>query len=127
MRLAEEAFTAEFAKLVCHLTERLTDDPGGERKVFRDTAVTNLTDFFHRFKSLNVRSNADLDRLVDTAQQVLNGADPAAVRSSGSLRQHITTQLASVQSVLDGMLVDQPRRRILRGQQAAAPSGNGEG
>ena len=30
------------------------------------------------------------------------------------MRRQIATQLAGVQSVLDGMLVDQPRRRILR-------------
>jgi hypothetical protein len=123
VRLAEEAFVGEFSKLVSHLTERLTADPGGERKVFRDSAIRNLTDFFQRFKALNVRSNADLDRLVETAQQVLQGVDPNIVRNSGSLRQHITSQLADVQSHLDQMLVEGPRRRILRTQPA---SGNGQ-
>jgi hypothetical protein len=119
VRLAEEAFVGEFGKLVSHLVERLTDNgPDAERKIFRDTAITNLTDFFQRFRSLNVRSNADLDRLVETAQRTLAGVDPHIVRNSGSLRQHITAELSTVQSVLDGMLVDQPRRRILRGQAA---------
>jgi hypothetical protein len=114
VQLAEEAFVGEFAKLVSHLTERLTAGVDGERKIFRDSALTNLAEFFTRFRSLNVRSNADLDRLVETAQQVLSGADPHLVRNSSSLRQEITGQLASVQATLDGMLVDQPRRRILR-------------
>jgi len=116
VRLAEEAFTAEFAKLVSHLTERLSEGVDGERKIFRDSAVTNLTEFFDRFKNLNVSSDASLDRLVETARQVLQGADPHIVRNSASLRQHITTQLAGVQASLDQMLVDQPRRRILRGR-----------
>ena len=115
VKLAEEAFTSEFAKLVSHLSERLTSGVDGEKKVFRDSAVTNLTEFFNRFKALNVRSNADLDRLVETAQRTLQGVEPNAIRNSENLRQHVTSQLASVQSVLDGMLVDQPRRRILRG------------
>jgi hypothetical protein len=119
VKLAEEAFVGEFSKLVSHLSERLTADPSGERKIFRDTAITNLTNFFERFKSLNVRSNADLDRLVETAQRTLAGVDPNIVRNSASLRQHVTTELAAVQSVLDGMLVDQPRRRILRSQSAS--------
>ena len=116
VRLAEEAFTTEFAKLVSHLTERLSEGVDGERKIFRDSAVTNLTEFFDRFKNLNVSSDASLDRLVETARQVLQGADPHIVRNSASLRQHITTQLAGVQASLDQMLVDQPRRRILRGR-----------
>ncbi len=125
VKLAEEAFASEFAKLVAHLTERLTADPSGERKIFRDSAITNLTEFFRRFKSLNVRSNADLDRLVESAQQALQGADPHVVRNSQSLRQHITTQLSGVQAHLDQMLVDGPRRNILRGR--SAPASNGAG
>lgn len=123
VRLAEEAFVAEFGRLVSHLTDRLTTGPDGERKVFRDSAIGNLTAFFERFKSLNVRSNADLDRLVETARQALTGVDPHIVRNSASLRQQVTTQLASVQSVLDGMLVGQPRRRVLRQGRGQSPEG----
>ena len=116
VKLAEEAFIAEFSKLVSHLAERLNNGVDGERKIFRDSAVTNLTEFFERFRSLNVRSNVDLDRLVETARRTLQGVEPEAVRTSAALRQHVSSELSAVQSVLDGMLVDQPRRRILRGQ-----------
>jgi hypothetical protein len=121
VKLAEEAFVGEFSKLVSHLSERLTAGVDGHRKIFRDTAITNLTDFFERFKSLNVRSNGDLDRLVETAQQTLSGIDPHLVRNRESLRHQVTTELTAVQSVLDGMLVDQPRRRILRSQPVSVP------
>ena len=44
-------------RLVNHLTERITGtNEDGSPKVFRDSAVDNLTDFFERFRSLNVRS-----------------------------------------------------------------------
>src|SRR3954447_6541296 len=68
VRLAEQAFLDEFARLVAHLSERLTDE-GGEGKVFRDSAVGNLVEFFERFRSLNVRSNEQLDALVAEAQR----------------------------------------------------------
>ncbi len=113
-RLAEEAFTGEFARLVGHLVERLTPGVDGQAKVFRDTAVGNLTEFFERFKTLNVGSSAELEQLVETAQKALTGAAPTAVRESSALRQTITGQLASVRAGLDQLLVDQPRRRILR-------------
>jgi len=64
VRLAEEAFTGELAKLVSHLTERLTGQEDGKPKIFRDSAVENLSEFFQRFRELNVRSNEQLDRLV---------------------------------------------------------------
>ena len=114
VRLAEEAFTTELSELISHLCERLSGDRDGKPKVFRDTAVSNLTDFFDRFRSLNVGSNAELDRLVDQAHGVLRGVRPTTLRENGGLRQHVATQLSSVQSVLDGLMVDRPRRNIIR-------------
>jgi len=116
VQLAEQAFISEFAKLIEHLAERLSASGDGERKIFRDSAITNLTDFFSRFRQLNVNSNQDLDSLVAQAQQIIRGVEPNALRGNEGLRQEITTQLAGVQSVLDGMMVDQPRRRIIRNQ-----------
>ena len=114
VQLAELAFTEELSKLVDHLGDRLNGDTDGKPKVFRDTAVTNLTEFFERFRSLNVRSNPQLDELVERAQQMLRGVEPQKLRDSTSLRQKLVTQLSSVQSSLDGLLVDRPRRNILR-------------
>jgi len=114
IRLAEEAFIGELAKLVSHLTERLSGSEDGKPKIFRDSAVDNLTEFFERFKSLNVHSSEQLDNLVSDAQRIVSGVEPQALRDSGVLRQHVTTELSRVQSVLDGLLVDRPRRNILR-------------
>jgi hypothetical protein len=114
VRLAEQAFTAELAKLVSHLTERLTGQEDGKPKVFRDTAIENLAEFFQRFRDLNVRSNDQLDRLVADAQRVIRGVEPQALRDNAGLRQHVATEMSRVQSVLDGLLVDRPRRNILR-------------
>lgn len=65
VQLAEQAFLDEFAKLVTHLTERITGtNEDGTPKVFRDSAIDNLCNFFERFRTLNVRSNQQLDELV---------------------------------------------------------------
>ena len=80
--LAEQAFISEFAKLIEHLTERLSTTGDGERKIFRDSAITNLTEFFGRFRDLNVRSNDDLDALVERAQQIVSGVEPQALRNN---------------------------------------------
>ena len=114
VELAEQAFTAELAKLVSHLTERLSGQVDGHRKVFRDSAIENLTEFFQRFRELNVRSNEQLDSLVADAQRVIRGVEPQALRDNQGLRQHVATEMSRVQSVLDGLLVDRPRRAILR-------------
>lgn len=121
-RLAEQAFLSEFGRLVAHLAERLSG-VDGEKKVFRNSIIGNLQEFFQRFKNLSVRGNDELDRLVEQAQRVVRGIEPQELRDNASLRQHVASQLAGVQSVIDGlMVVDQPRRSIVRNR----PTSGGE-
>ena len=114
VQMAEQAFVEELAQLVSHLTERLGGHEDGKPKIFRDTAVGNLREFFDRFRALNVRSCDQLDSLVSQCRQIVGGVQPQELRDNGGLRQQVATQLSSVQSVLDGLLVDRPRRRIIR-------------
>jgi hypothetical protein len=114
VQLAEEAFLGELAQLVSHLCERLAGTDDGKPKRFRDSSVTNLTEFFARFRDLNIGSSADLDRLVEQAQQVVRGVQPQSLRDDQALRRQIASELSGVQSVIDGLLVDRPRRNVLR-------------
>jgi hypothetical protein len=91
----------------------------GQPRVFRDSAVDNLSAFFARFRALDVRSNEQLDELVERAQRAVRGVGAQDLRDSDALRQRVSQQLAQVQSALDGMLEERPRRRILR--QARVP------
>jgi hypothetical protein len=114
VQMAEIAFMDELNKMVEHLSERLSGDQDGKPKVFRDSAIENFTEFFERFQRLNIRSNDELDAVVERAKRVVEGVAPQQLRDNDSLRQQITGRLSSVQSSLDGLLVDRPRRNILR-------------
>ena len=121
VRLTEEAFLAEFGRLVSHLTDRLSGNDDGKPKVFRDSAVENLSEFFQRFRTLNVRSSQQLDELVEQSQRIVRGIAPQSLRDNQFLRQQVAAQLSGVQATLDGLMVDRPRRRIIRsGAQAEA-------
>ena len=82
LQLAEQAFFDELSNIITHLTERLTGTTDGKPKVFRDSAVTNLVEFFDRFRILNVRSNGELDELVSQAQQLIQGLQPQSLRDN---------------------------------------------
>jgi hypothetical protein len=112
--LAEQAFRDELGQLISHLSERLAGSVDGKPKIFRDSAITNLVEFFERFRRLNVRSSEELDQLVDQARQVVEGIPPQSLRDNGVLRQSVAGELAQLQTTLDGLLVDRPRRNILR-------------
>ena len=112
--LAEQMFQNQLAELVEHLIERLSADESGKQKTFRDSTITNLDDFFSRFRQLNIGSNEELSQLVDQAQSVIRGVEPQRLRDNGTLRQHIAAKMSVVQASLDGMMIDRPRRNILR-------------
>jgi hypothetical protein len=115
VELAEQAFATELQRLAAHLAERLTGLHDGQPKVFRDSAVENLREFFERFRQLNIRSSAELDALVEQAQQTINGIEPQTLRDSNRLRQMVARDFEQIQaSVGELLLVDRPRRNILR-------------
>lgn len=114
LQLAEQAFCDELSQLIAHLNERLTGSGDGKPKVFRDSAVTNLTEFFKRFRNLNVRSNEQLDELVSETQQIVQGIEPQSLRDNRVLRQTMAAELAELRTSLVTLLVDRPRRNIVR-------------
>ena len=114
VRLAEEAFTSELSKLVSHLIDKLSGDVDGKPKIFRDTAVTNLSEFFERFQRLSIGSNEELEQIVQQAKQVIGNVPPQQLRDSVTLRSQINGQLSDVQTTLDRLMIDRPRRNLIR-------------
>jgi len=82
--------------------------------VFRDSAIENLREFFERFRRLNIRSSPELDTLVEEAQQIVSGIEPQQLSDSVRLRQMVARDFEQIQASVGEMLVDRPRRNILR-------------
>lgn len=114
VRMAEEMFCDELTQLVGHLSERLSGQSDGRPKIFRDSAVENLTTFLERFRRLNVRSSAELEQLVDQAAATITGVAPQQLRDGAALRRQVAGELSRVQAALDGLMVDRPRRHLMR-------------
>lgn len=112
--LAEQMFLAELNDLVSHLSERLSGQDDGKPKIFRDSAVENLTEFFERFRHLHLGGEDQLEEIVSRAESVLRGVDAQQLRDAPRLRGRIVDNLADVRRALDDQLVDQPRRSVMR-------------
>jgi hypothetical protein len=76
--------------------------------------VDNLREFFERFQRLNIRSSSELDALVEQAQQTINGVEPQTLRDSNRLRAMVANDFSRIEAAVGEMLVDRPRRNILR-------------
>ncbi len=110
--LAQQAFATELSHMLKHLAERLTDEPG-KKKVFRDSAVTNLLSFFAKFKQLSLGSNEELDVIVEKAKELLVGVSPDELRTDEQLKEQISTSMKDITSQLDELIVEAPRRKII--------------
>ncbi len=62
----------------------------------------------------NIAETPTNDPLVGQCQQIVGGVSPQDLRHEQPLRQRIATELSAVASNLEGLLVDRPRRRVLR-------------
>ncbi len=114
VHLAENAFLNEFSKLVAHLTDKLAGASDGKPKSLRDTAVTNLREFFERFQNMNIGSSEELDAMVEEAKRIVGNVTPDQLRDNETLRTQVSGQLQTLRSDLDGIMVDRPRRNLIR-------------
>jgi hypothetical protein len=112
--MAETAFLTEFEKLVEHLHERLTPSSDGSKKIFRDSAVTNMVEFFDKFKAMNLGSNDDLEKLINEAQELMYGVTPGELRTIDTLKADIGTGMAKIKDKLSELVTTAPRRNIIK-------------
>lgn len=97
-----EAAEAELMRLGCRKTNSRT-----ERRRFKEAAVANLSAFFDRFQQLSIRSNADLDALVEQAKNAVQGVDANALRqgdAADAVRETLRSNVANLATALDGMM-----------------------
>ena len=99
---------------------RLTWLQDGPPKVYGDSCIGDLTKLLDRSRWLNVLSSADRDALVDQARQVITGIEPQQLRDSVRLRAMVANDFTRIEQAVGELLVDRPRRNILRRGQAGA-------
>ena len=107
-----ELLRVAMADLVNHMVERLSPGSDGRRKVFRNSLVGNLSEFLETFSLRDVTDDAELQRLVGQARELLSGIDADTLRKSDGLRESVRRGFERVKGELDTMLVVRPKRRI---------------
>ena len=111
--LAEEAYAEELRELVNHIIERLTDNVTGEKKIFRSSAITHFQEFQAAFKRMNVRSNQELENLIDRAASLVAGVSADGLRKDANKRDDIKNQMTTVRNALDNLIATAPQRRLI--------------
>lgn len=107
-------------QLIDHMVDRLTPGEDGKPRIFRNSLVTNLTEFLSGVSVRNLGNSAELEAFVQEARGILNGVEPAALRDSAPIREYVLTKMADVKSRLDTMVVARPSRMIVLSDDDAA-------
>lgn len=123
VKLTHDSFMLEFKELVDHLQDKLTPGQDGGKKVFRDSAVKNLTEFFDRFKQLNPGDCDQLEKLVAEGEELLAGVGPDELRKGNVLREEIKNGLGRIGQALTPLVVLKPRRSIVLPQRRLQTEG----
>lgn len=102
----------KFRELVEHVQERLTPGEDGQRKIFRNSLVTNLREFVSDFQALNITNDTELAEQVHRVGLLMEGVEPQQLRDCTALPRQITGILGRVREQVDQMIVNAPRRRV---------------
>jgi hypothetical protein len=105
-----EALTLEAKDLVDRMVERLEPGADGRQKVFRDSLVENLSDFFAKLPIRNITGKAELEAVAKRAEAVLQGVDPESLRQNTSIRNYVRDGMGKVKDALDEMITLKPKR-----------------
>lgn len=107
------AMAKELQELIGHLADRLSPDAAGDRKVFRESAITNVTEWLEYFDSKNsVVGSSRLKELADTLKKQLTGVDVKQLKNDDAFRKQLEKDMGQVKQSLDAMLKAAPKRLI---------------
>ena len=110
--LATAALRQEFAECVSHMVERLTSDPEGKPKIFKNCMLEKVQSFLDSFNGRNLFQDDQLAGLVEQARSVLHEVDPEQIRENIWLKRRIADEMGKVKAVLDETITDLPRRKL---------------
>jgi hypothetical protein len=114
--LVRSALAEGLRDLVATMVERLGVETEGKRagkpKVFRDSLVSNFSEFLQVFDARNVTGEDDLARIAATCRGLLAGVEPDTLRSNEDVRKTVADGMAAAAAALESMIVDAPVRMM---------------
>lgn len=110
--LAIQSLREEFACMVERITERFTESPKGDAKIFKNGTVNNFYEYFETFKQRNIFKDDELSELVERAKSILGDRSPDEIRSNDRFKDRIRDGMQDVEKAMAEIL-SIPRRKIV--------------
>jgi hypothetical protein len=96
-----------------HLKERLEGSTAkGEKKVFRQSAITHIMEFIENFNPKDVTDDRDLALVVKQLEQLMKGVDVETLRDDEKFRTKVAQDFGAIVSNLDVLVTAAPIRAV---------------
>lgn len=107
----EDETRAKLQELIDNLVNRLNPEDG-KKVVYTEAVTTNMREFFDRFKTLGIVSDASLNGLVDDAEKALGNTTMSQLKGSAAKRKKVNADFGKLKSTLDTLVKSAPTRSI---------------
>lgn len=107
-----QAMRAGLAKLVDHLTDRITPGDDGKPKRLDSRVIKNLNEFLTTFSLKDVTDDTALATLVEKARLVMEGVDTSVLKSDELIRTRVAAELTELSTALEPLIIDKGTRAI---------------
>lgn len=108
----EQLLRVEFQEAVKHLVDVLTPTKDGKLKVFRESALGHLNEFFETFNPRNIADDVQLKALVDKAKGLAKGQTMAGLKDDEHAREMVRASFQTIKNTLEGMVSLKPSREV---------------
>lgn len=109
LRNAETIVAQELSDLCNSMAEQLVTG----KKAFQSSAVNNLREFFRNFPFRNITDSADLEKLCQKAEALLDGRTVLEIKNAASLdREKLRKGMQDLQKEVLKTIVNKPVRKI---------------
>lgn len=113
------ALREEFAGIVQHLVERVSDPEDGKPKTIRSSMMNKMNEFLDAFQDKNLFSDDKLEALVSQARTILGDIRDGGygLNYNEMLRKRVQNDMQHLKEAVDAAVEELPRRKIRLDQQ----------
>jgi hypothetical protein len=102
-----DALRVMFGELIEHAVDRLKPaGPGQKPKVFRDSLVANMDEFFKTFEDRNIMRDWKLAELVTKCREIMSGVSAESLRTDAEIKDQTRAALEQIKAVVDPMVTE---------------------
>jgi hypothetical protein len=86
----------QLREVVANISERLTNEPGEKRKIYRDSLIENARETCNLLKKLNVFDDAELEEVRFHVESTICAYDADQLRKNDAAANHVKTEADKV-------------------------------